>query len=94
MADLLALAGRQDRARKALQEVDDPNEMELGYLFEAALELGEYALALEYLEASIPTFDPLRRLIHCDGRTAGLAGDPRFGEVLDAIGVPEFRSAR
>ena len=89
VASLLVLAGEHDRARQAMQEVEDPTARELTALFAAALELGEYELAMDYLEASIPTYDPMRRFVHCDGRTDALAGNPRFKRILGEIGIPE-----
>ena len=78
-----------ERSRQALREIDDPTEQELEYMFNAALDLGEYDLALDYLEASIPTFDPLRRVVHCDGRTDALADNQRFIRINREIGIPE-----
>lgn len=89
VASLLALAGQEERARNAMRAIENPSPAELEYLFEAALALGEYELALDYLEASIPYFNPLRRWLYCDGRTDALAGNPRFSRILNEIGVPE-----
>ena len=89
VAGLFALAGMPERSRQALQEIDDPTEQELEYMFDAALDLGEYDLALDYLEASIPTFDPLWRVVHCDGRTDALADNQRFMRINREIGIPE-----
>jgi tetratricopeptide (TPR) repeat protein len=84
------ILGERDEARAALDEWQGAGS---GYLSPlpvawAYAALGDQDLAIEWLEKSLDERSPALIVSHVQPAFRSLAGDPRYLDILDRIGIP------
>ena len=91
MAYVLARAGRRREALATLDELRrmakprDPSPFRLAYVH---LGLGETDVAFDWLEKSLEARDWQLGMLKVEPAFDGLRSDPRFGALLERVGLP------
>ncbi|MCO6509378.1 MAG: protein kinase [Aridibacter famidurans] len=90
LAQLFAASGNEDRAKELLDEIEGSGK-ELANLFRglalARTALGENDKAFELLESGLERKEEALLSLKVDPKADGLREDPRFDEILRAMGV-------